>query len=66
MDYISYVKRLSYLKELIEKGKVKSPNQVADKFNCSEKTIRNMINRLRDEGFDIRYSKAMSRYYIHE
>lgn len=64
MDYLTYFKRLNYLKIEIEKGRVESPRQMANKFDCSEKTIRNMINRLRDEGLNITYCKKQRRYNI--
>lgn len=62
MDYLTYTKRLVYLKELIEKEQVKSPHEIALRFDCTEKTVRNMINRLRDEGINIEYCKTKRRY----
>jgi len=52
MDYIKYTQRLEYLLDLINKGQVSSPKIVAERFYCSEKTIRNMINRLREKGYN--------------
>lgn len=46
MDYIAFLEKLDYLLELIEKKQVNSPKQVATMYDCSEKTIRNMINCL--------------------
>ena len=39
MDYRTYSKRLEYLLELIKKQQINSPEDVAQKFECSEKTI---------------------------
>jgi biotin operon repressor len=64
MDYLSYYKRLQYLKSLIEKGNIHSPKDLIEKFNCSEKTIRNMINRLREDGTKIIYCKKAKKYII--
>lgn len=63
MNYRSYSERLDYLLELIEKGVVCSPNQIAEKFNCCDKTARNMINSLRDEGHQISYCRFSKKYY---
>ncbi|MBN2682295.1 MAG: hypothetical protein JXR58_07285 [Bacteroidales bacterium] len=52
-DYITYIERLDYLKEQIERGSISSPKQICKKFNCCDKTARNMINRLRQTGFEI-------------
>ena len=64
MDYITYSKRLDYLFESIKKEKLESPQQLAEKFECSEKTIRNMVNVLRDNGAEIIYCKATKKYLL--
>jgi len=64
MDYLTYTERINYLITLIEKGQVKSPNCIAKRFNCTEKTIRNMINRLREQGHNIIYSKCCKKYIL--
>ena len=64
MDYLTYSKRLEYLLESIEKGWINTPKQVCEKFNCSDKTARNMINRLREMGHCIEYCKVFRKYYL--
>lgn len=64
MDYFTYWKRLEYLLELIEKGRLSSPGDLVEKFECSERTIRKMINDLRRKGYTIKYSKHSSKYFI--
>lgn len=64
MDYITYTARLEYLLELIEKGQCYSPTIIAQKFNCTERTVRNMINRLREKGYVIIYCKSNKKYMI--
>ena len=64
MNYITYSRRLEYLLEMIEKGQVSSPKVVAEKFGCSEKTIRNMINCLREKGLKIGYFKYNKKYLL--
>jgi len=62
MDFITYKNRIEYTLELVKKGALQSPNQLAQTFDCSEKTIRRMINNLRDMGHSIEYSNSEKRY----
>ncbi len=64
MNFLDYFERLDYLLEMIEKGRVSSPKQIAQKFDCCNKTARNMINNLRDEGYKIEYSRGLRKYFI--
>ena len=64
MDAINYYQRLTYLLELIRAGSLGSPKQAAEKFNCTEKTIRNMISKLRETGNNIEYCRASGRYVL--
>lgn len=64
IDYIAYSERLNYLLELIAKGNISSPNQICEKFDCCDKTARNMISALRNIGNDIKYSKYSKKYYL--
>jgi biotin operon repressor len=61
MNSLAYVKRINYLLEKIKKG---SLHQMTSQFNCSERTIRNMINELRNEGYNIRYSRKEKKYLL--
>lgn len=53
MKFLDYSERLDYLLEMIEKERISSPKQIAQKFNCCDKTVRNMINQLREKGYKI-------------
>lgn len=64
MNFITYSKRLDYLLDLIEKGKLHSPTDIAHKFECSERTVRKMINDLRFVGHNIKYSRRSMRYIL--
>ncbi len=64
MDYLVYAKRLSYLFEMIRKGRLQSPKELEIKFNCSERTIRRMINHLRDLGIEVEYCRKKKKYLI--
>ncbi|UTW62382.1 HTH domain-containing protein [bacterium SCSIO 12741] len=64
MNFRTYQYRLEYLKERLVKGQLSSPHDLADQFDCSEKTIRNMINRLREDGMDIEYDRSRRKYFV--
>ncbi len=66
MDYTTYRQRLDYALELIEQGKLSSPKDLADKYGCTEKTVRNMLNNLRDEGYQIYYCRKNFKYILRE
>lgn len=66
MTYLEYSERLSYILDLVTKGKLLCPSDLAENFKCSERTVRRMINTLRAKGHPIVYSKAMGRYAIIE
>jgi DeoR/GlpR family transcriptional regulator of sugar metabolism len=64
MNAFQYYKRISYLLELIQKDRASSPKDLSTKFNCSEKTIRNMIVVLRNEGYNIKFCKNRYKYIL--
>jgi biotin operon repressor len=64
MNRREYTSRINYIKELIRKGAFYSPAIMAHKFECSEKTVRNMINELREDGFQITFCRKNKRYFI--
>ncbi len=64
MNHLMHTKRLDYLLEMIEKKRIYSPKQIVQKFDCCDKTARNMINEFREEGLNIEYSKTLGRYII--
>lgn len=60
--YIKYSVRLSYVAHLIHYSCTGSPDELALRLNISEKTLRNMINQLRQEGYNIKYSSIRKSY----
>ena len=66
MDYRSYEKRLEYILELISKNRFRSLEATAQRFSCSTRTIKRMINHLRDSGHDIQYDRLLKKYFIKE
>jgi biotin operon repressor len=64
MDYFTYEERLIYLLELVEKGRLLSLKQIADKFNCSISTVERMLRHLKAKGHQIKYSNSLRKFYI--
>jgi len=64
MNFIVYQERLNYLLNLVEKGSVHSPKQITTIFFCSDKTARNMINTLRQQGHVIVYCRKEKKYLL--
>jgi DeoR/GlpR family transcriptional regulator of sugar metabolism len=64
MDYRSYEKRLDYILELINKNRFRSIEAAAARFGCSTRTIKRMLNHLRDKGHDIQYDRLQKKYII--
>lgn len=64
MDYRSYEKRLEYILELIEKNRFRSVENAAVKFSCSTRTVKRMLNHLRDKGHDIQFDRLQKKYFI--
>jgi len=64
MDYRSYQKRLDYIVELINKNRFRSIEDAARRFSCSTRTIKRMLNNLREQGHQIRYDRLQKKYFI--
>lgn len=63
MDYSTYQQRLCYILELLSRETPLTPVSLALKFDCSSRTIRRMINVLRDEGHPIGWCRNRKCYY---
>jgi len=64
MDYLTYTEKLNYLLEMIEKGRLTSLQQAAEKFDCSQSTIKRMLNSLRDQGHIIFYCRTTKKFVL--
>jgi predicted DNA-binding transcriptional regulator YafY len=56
-------KRLLKLAALKSTG---APNELALRFEISERSIKRMVREIRETGIDIRYSKARTSYVLEE
>jgi DeoR/GlpR family transcriptional regulator of sugar metabolism len=64
MDFRTYENRLTYLLELIEKQRLRSISEVAKKFDCSNRTVKRMLNHLREQGHDICYDRLQKKFVL--
>ena len=64
MDYRSYEKRLEYILELIKKHRFRTVELTAERFSCSTRTIKRMLNHLRDRGHNIYYDRLQKKYFL--
>jgi predicted DNA-binding transcriptional regulator YafY len=64
MDYRSYEIRLAYILELIEKGRFGSLESAARRFSISTRTVKRMLNHLREQGHDIRFDRKQKKYFL--
>jgi predicted DNA-binding transcriptional regulator YafY len=64
MDYRSYQTRLNYVLELIEKNRFISVESAAKRFSVSTRTVKRMLDHLRDQGHDVQYDRKKKKYFI--
>ncbi len=64
MTFKAYQERLNYLLDLIRKGSAHSPKQMAKQFSCNEKTVKDMINVFREQGYEIVYNRNAKKYLL--
>jgi DeoR/GlpR family transcriptional regulator of sugar metabolism len=64
MDYRSYEKRLDYIVELITKNRFRSIEDASSRFSCSTRTVKRMLNHLREKGHNIQYDRLQKKYTI--
>ncbi|MFA6984462.1 MAG: HTH domain-containing protein [Sedimentibacter sp.] len=64
MRFIDRKRKVMYLLELIEKGNCFSAEQASIKLGCSSRTVKRMIEDLREEGHEIMYCRHTNKYRI--
>ncbi len=64
MRFIERKQKIEYLLEMIEKGRCNSYHQIAEKFECSESTVKRMLSDLKEEGHDIKYCKGLGKFIV--
>jgi len=64
MKFIEYAKKLETLKYLAENKRTGTPLQLARKLSVSERTVRRMVQRLRDQGYLIIFNRFRNSYEV--
>ncbi len=64
MNYLTYTEKLNYLLEMIEKERLTSLQQAAEKFDCSQRTIKRLLKTLRMQGNNIEYCKSAKKFLV--
>lgn len=62
MNFRERKQRLDYLLKMVEKGQCISTTQIAEKFECSSRTVKRMITELRDDGHQIEYCNCLKKF----
>jgi hypothetical protein len=66
MDRREYIKKMEYLKWLIDKKATGKPKDVAATLCISERTLYRLMNDLKEiYGLEITYSNSINSYIIH-
>ncbi len=63
MSLIAQLQKLDRLDGLIRRKATGSSKQLAARFGCSQRTVYNLLNMLRELGAEIRYCKDRCSYY---
>lgn len=62
MTFDEYEKKINFLKTLVETGRTGSPKELAELFNVSERTIRRMVQNLKQQELDIEFCRKRNSY----
>lgn len=64
MTFDEYEKKIGRLKSLITLQQTGSPKELANQFNVSERTIRRMIQNLKQPELDIEFCRKRNSYFL--
>ncbi|QZT35888.1 helix-turn-helix domain-containing protein [Halosquirtibacter xylanolyticus] len=64
MTFLEHKEKLEHLLELVTKGRCFALQDVAEKFQCSRRTVKRMLSQLRHEGHNISYCPSSKRFYL--
>jgi hypothetical protein len=63
MTFIEHLEALERLHLLIQRKATGTPEQLAGRFNVSQRTIRNFIQILKDKDLSVHYCRDLQTYY---
>jgi predicted DNA-binding transcriptional regulator YafY len=64
MTFDEYERKLNALRTLVEKASTGSPKELAELFNVSERTIRRMVQNLKQSDLDIEFCRKRNSYIL--
>jgi predicted DNA-binding transcriptional regulator YafY len=64
MTYSERKQKENHLLYLIKNERLYSLEKVASDYQCSVRTLKRMLNNLREEGYDIAYCRKKNNYFI--
>ena len=64
MTFMAYMEKLEVIKYLSQHKRTGTVEQLAEKFNVSERTIQRMVQQLRDNGYPIIYNRCRCTYEV--
>jgi predicted DNA-binding transcriptional regulator YafY len=64
MTFDEYERKLNALRTLVEKASTGSPKELAELFNVSERTIRRMVQNLKQSDLDIEFCRKRNFYIL--
>jgi DeoR/GlpR family transcriptional regulator of sugar metabolism len=62
MTFDEYEKKMNALRTLVEKASTGSPKDLAELFTVSERTIRRMVQNLKQQELDIEFCRKRNSY----
>ena len=62
MNVLDFKERIERLDHLIKQKATGSPEELAKRFNCTERTIYRMISQLKEMGCPVYYDKTRQSY----
>ncbi|WP_316735765.1 HTH domain-containing protein [Pedobacter aquatilis] len=66
MSIVSSRENIVRLLYMLRHNQVSTTDKVAARFNCSSRTIKNYLAKLRKDGYLIKYDKGLKRYVLRE
>ncbi|MEJ7778997.1 MAG: hypothetical protein WKF68_05355 [Daejeonella sp.] len=63
-SYRSHQQSLLRMLKMLEKGRLLSRRQATQLFGCTEGTITAWLNELREDGYNVHYSRSLQKYVL--
>lgn len=64
MNFFAYAEKLEAIKYMAEHKHIGTPRYLAQKLNVSERTVRRMVQQLREHGYPITFNRSRCCYEV--